>query len=372
MNNFLSIVWYRVLPAEYGGQKGIAGFNQCLGHKVPLTCLCSRNNSPGKDISYKMLNELPVSRFQFWNPLVRKHILSIIRKNNYSHIIIEHPWHAWLGKYKQKMGFRFIVHAHNIEHLRMKSRGKSWWPILKKTEQKAFAMADHILFKTEEDKTTALSLFDIDADKCLIVPYGIDETGPPAIVSEERERLRNKYNLLPGEKIILFAGTLDYEPNAEALDSILQYIVPLLQKKGFNFRLLICGTLPAARQTALNALPNITTTGFVDDLLTHLAVADVFINPVTSGSGIQTKNIEAIGAGCTIVTTAFASRGLPAYLTHKKAFISPDNDWESFAANIIRASDLTDNVPEQFYREYNWQNIINRLLPSVLPLNDSR
>lgn len=365
MNNFLSIVWYRVLPPEYGGQKGIADFNDYLGRKVPLTCLCSRNNTPGDPLSYKVFNKLPSSRFQFWNPFVRKQILSAVKKQSFSHIIIEHPWHAWLGKYKEKMGFRFIVHAHNIEHLRMKARGKLWWPLLKKTEQKAFEAADYILFKTAADRSTALSLFDIVPGKCLIVPYGIKENSQPVLHSTAKKQIREKYSINADEKILLFAATLDYEPNKNALDIILQYIVPALQKKGFAFRLFICGNLPAGKQAGLNALPQVTAPGFVPSLADYLQAADVFINPVTSGSGIQTKNIEAVANGCTVVTTTFAATGLPAYLVNEKVFVSPDQDWESFTETIIRVASLPAKTPQAFYEEYNWQYIIDRLLPSI-------
>jgi glycosyltransferase involved in cell wall biosynthesis len=365
MNNFLSIVWYRVLPPEYGGQKGIAHFNHCLGKKVPLTCLCSRNNVPEDILPYKILNNLPVSRFQFWNPFVRKQILSLIRQQSFTHIIIEHPWHGWLGKYKQKFGFRFIVHAHNIEHLRMKERGKLWWQLVKRTEQKAFDIADHILFKTERDKETAIKLFNISPQKCFIVPYGIKETEQPAPNIAIKEQLRKKYNIAPDEKLLLFAGTLNYEPNAKALEIILRQIIPLLQKKNFRFRLIICGALPEKRMLQLNAIPNVTAAGFVASIQDYLQSADVFINPVLDGSGIQTKNIEAIANGCTIVATAFAATGLPAYLINEKVFVSPDNDWEHFTNNIIIAASKTSNVPQQFYNDYAWQNIIDRLLHEI-------
>ena len=365
MNNFLSIVWYKVLPPEYGGQKGIALFNDYLGQKVTLTCLCSRNNHPDKSLSYKLLNDLPVSRFQFWNPFVRKQITTLVHQQSFTHIIVEHPYHAWLGKHKQKLGFRFIIHAHNIEHLRMKSRGKLWWRLIKRTEQKAFASADHILFKTEADKAVAIQLFNIPPGKCVIVPYGIQETKQPAIDTDLKEQLRKKYNLAPGEKMLLFAASLDYEPNAKALATILSDIVPLLQKKEFRFRLIICGSLPPNNITALNALPNVTAAGFVPSLQHIMQAADVFINPVVSGSGIQTKNIEAIASGCNVVTTGYGATGLPGYLHNEKVFISTDNDWDLFTNNIIIASTLKQNTPQQFYEEYNWQNIIARLLSAI-------
>jgi polysaccharide biosynthesis protein PslH len=365
MNNFLSIVWYKVLPPEYGGQKGIAYFNDSLGQKVSLSCFCSRNNQPDKVLSYKLRNELPVSRFQFWNPFVRNKILSFIRQQSFTHIIIEHPYHGWLGKYKQKPGFRFIVHAHNIEHLRMKARAKLWWRLIKRTEQKAFALADHILFKTDADKIQAIRLFNIAPGKCFIVPYGIQESRQPAVNTTIKEQLRKKYNLAPDEKMLLFAATLDYEPNARALATIISIIIPLLQKKGFCFRVVICGSLPPKKIMELNALPCITAAGFVSSLDNLMQAADVFINPVVSGSGIQTKNIEAVASGCNVVATHFAATGLPVYLLNEKVFVSPDNDWDLFTNNIITASALKQNTPQLFYEEYNWENIIARLLTAI-------
>jgi glycosyltransferase involved in cell wall biosynthesis len=367
MNNFLSIVWYRVLPPEYGGQKGIADFNECLGEKVSLTCLCSRNNKTDRNLPYKLLTNLPVSRFQFWNRNVRKQILSFVSKQTFTHIIIEHPYHAWLGKYKQQLRFRFIVHAHNIEHLRMKTRGKLWWQLVKRIEQKAFTAADHILFKTEADKVAAINIFKLAPEKCLVVPYGTMEMKQPAPNPEIKKRIKKKYDIAADEKIILFAGTLDYEPNAEALDIILNNIIPLLHKHQFRFRLIICGSLSSSKIAAINSLPHVTAAGFVLSLQDHLQAADVFINPVISGSGIQTKNIEAIANGCNVVSTGFAAAGLPAYLINEKLFISPDHDPQGFVNNIIKASLQVRNTPQQFYEDHNWQQIISRLLPVIAP-----
>jgi glycosyltransferase involved in cell wall biosynthesis len=290
----------------------------------------------------------------------------LIRQQSFTHIIIEHPWHGWLGKYSKKYGFKFIVHAHNIEHLRLKAKGKLWWRFLKRTEEKAFTIADHIFFKTGRDKNAAVKLFPISPQKCLIVPYGVTETGQPVSNNESKDQLKKKYNIAPDEKIILFAATLDYEPNAGAVETITNDIIPLLQRKKFHCRVIICGALPEKRTARLNAIPGVTATGFVDSIEEYLRSADVFINPVTTGSGIQTKNIEAIANGCNVVATTFSAKGLPAYLISKKLFVSTDNDWESFANNIITASSDRASVPEQFYIDYNWENIIDHLLPLIV------
>ena len=297
--------------------------------------------------------------------------LSLIQKEIFSHVIIEHPWHGWLGKYKITHDFKLIVHAHNIEHFRIKARNKIWWRLLKTTEQKAFLRADYILFKTEADKTIAIKLFKLSPAKCLIVPYGVIENEQPAVTNELKELLRKKNNIHPEEKLLLFAGTLEYEPNARAIEIITSHIIPQLQKKNFRFKLIICGPLPARTMSYLNAIPGVSTVGFVSAVEDYLRTADVFINPVVGGSGIQTKNIEAIANGCNVVTTAFASTGMPEYLAGKKLFVSPDNDWESFTDNIIMASVRTEPVPQEFYRKYNWQFIIEELLRRIVISQES-
>jgi hypothetical protein len=364
MKNFLSIVWYRVLPPLYGGQQGIAYFNEELGRKIPLTCLCSKDNVSSSKVSYTVQNELPISKLQFWDPTVKRQILSTIRMGNFTDVIIEHPYHGWLGKYKSKYGFRLIVHAHNIEFLRMKARGKLWWRIIRKTERTAFKMADLILFKTKEDIKIATRVFTIEEDKCLLVPFGTNKTMHPASLNEAIHRITTLHKIAPEEKILLFAATLDYEPNQKALNDIMFKIVPALRAKGLPFRMIICGAMPDDQLKTINSLSNITATGFVSSIDDYFLAADVFINPVNHGAGIQTKNIEAIASGCNLVCTPFAATGLPGYLD-EKVFVAGLEDPGVFIEAIIKATMSKPVVPLRFYDEYGWKGIVNRLLDSL-------
>ncbi|MBI1779858.1 MAG: glycosyltransferase [Sphingobacteriales bacterium] len=212
MYNFLSIIWYKVLPAHYGGQKDISRFNQHLGLKVHLTALCSSDNKSNEPLSYKIVAALPVSKTQFFNPATKKLILNQISRQHYSHVILEHPYHAWIGKHKKKWGVKLIVHAHNIEFLRMKQRKKWWWPWVKYVEKKAFDRADFILFKTNKDLLLAKDMFNVTDEKSIIVPYGTDISNQSILPESAKNKIRLKHNLNPEEKIILFAGTPDYEP----------------------------------------------------------------------------------------------------------------------------------------------------------------
>jgi glycosyltransferase involved in cell wall biosynthesis len=229
-------------------------------------------------------------------------------------------------------------------------------------ERKAFERADLVLFKTDADRIAASRSFGINQGKCLIVPYGIKQKRQPASHPETRRWLMEENNILPDEKILLFAGSADHEPNMEALAIIRLQILPLLQKMNFRFRLIICGNLPAKKLNALNSIPKVIAKGFVPSIEEYLDSADVFINPVVSGSGVQSKNIEAIANGCNVVTTQFGATGLPSYLTGNKVFVSPNNDWKQFAINIAAASTQKAIVPQQFYYDYNWEKVIDRFL----------
>src|SRR4029078_5724825 len=156
----LSIVWYKVLPAEYGGQKGIVNFNQALGKLFPLVCLCSRNNEAPGDLSYTILPELPENKLQFFNPFVQQKIVRIAKREKPTNIILEHPYHARTAIAACKAtGAKLIVHSHNIEFERYRQMKNKGWRLLFKLEKKVHQLADLSLFKTEDDRKFAMAEF---------------------------------------------------------------------------------------------------------------------------------------------------------------------------------------------------------------------
>ena len=365
--HILSIVWYKVLPAIYGGQKGIAIFNHCLGQKSKLHCICSKNNEVSANLPYTVSNELPVSKTQFFNPFVRKKILSLIKQQNFSHIILEHPYHAWLHRYKNKYGFKLVVHAHNIEFIRMQERNKWWWPWVKKAEAIAFKKADYILFKTEKDMQAAINIFNTDERKCLPVPYGTAIAQAPTETTGLKEKIRQQHGIDAETKILFFAGSMDYEPNLEALDNIANKILPLLKQKiSSSFIIMICGAVDEQRKKTFAGNSPVLFTGFVNDIEDYFRAADVFINPVISGSGIQTKNIDALANNLSVCCTSYSAEGLPAYLSGNKVLIAENNNWEKFTDNILTLLNNAAVTPTSFYDDFYWGNIIDRTLTKIV------
>jgi glycosyltransferase involved in cell wall biosynthesis len=225
----------------------------------------------------------------------------------------------------------------------------------------AFKRADFILFKSDSDREIAIAQLAVAREKCLIVPYGT-ELITPVEKPAWQQAVKRDLQILPEKKMILFAGSFDYSPNREALRVITDEIIPRLKEQGFPFRLAIAGTMDEAQRHLLNLERTVVATGFVDCIEPFFRGADVFINPVVHGSGIQTKNLDAIANGCNVVCTEFAGKGMPDFLIDTKLLLAPNNNWDQFCSTIIRASQQLPSTPQRFYDEYHWENIIAKML----------
>jgi polysaccharide biosynthesis protein PslH len=357
MTRIASVVWFKVIPPKFGGQKGIALFNKYLSQYYPLVCLCSKNNEPGDDLSYKLINTLPLSRSQLINPFCWRKIIRTAKKEKITHLILEHPYHGiagWLMKKKQ--GVKLIIHSHNIEYLRFKQIGKWWWPLLAAYEKWAHRKADLNLFKTQADLELAASRFSLQPGKCIVVPFGIETDQSKPGRKTARKLIEDRHAIPADCKILLFSGTLDYEPNAAAVEKIVKEIAPALTEISFPFRILITGRNKFASFQYLDKLyhPNIIMAGEVDDIENYLAAADVFINPVKEGGGIQTKTLEAVSYNLNVVCYKEMTEGIRIDLCSGKLFIAEETN---FTEKIIEAGQSSFSTPEPFFAFYDWKRI---------------
>ncbi len=349
----MSLVWYKVLPAHFGGQKGIANFNEALGNHFPLYCVCSKNNEPGNQHSYQVFNWLPVSKSQIINPVVWYKIFRFAREKKVSHVILEHPYHAITGWLLQLFLSCFIItHSHNIEFARFKQLGKWYWRLVKVLEGFAYQLSEEILFKTKHDLEVAIKDFDLAKSKCFLMPYGTTKKDTHARMDKNLS-IRQKHGLADDAIILLFNGTLDYGPNAKAVNNIAVNLLPLLPP---NHVILITGRSEEANLPETSSLINdrMILAGYVPEVSDYFLAADVYINPVAEGGGVQTKNIEALSYGLNIVCWQHMLNGLEIELTGSKVYLAKTNDWKDFLARILVATIVHAPTPDTFFEHYNF------------------
>jgi glycosyltransferase involved in cell wall biosynthesis len=164
--------------------------------------------------------------------------------------------------------------------------------------------ADLIWACSAEDRQELIDRYDPPEERVLVVPNGaaLDEVSyvAPSVRRQHQRRLRMDRGFL-----VTFIASW-HEPNVAGGRRLLD-----LATEAPDVDFLILGSVG----TALAAYPvpgNVALTGTVGlgFKQTVLSVADVALNPVTTGSGTNLKMLEYFGAGIPVISTAFGARGL--------------------------------------------------------------
>jgi glycosyltransferase involved in cell wall biosynthesis len=128
------------------------------------------------------------------------------------------------------------------------------------------------------------------------VPNAIDVN---AIVPVDRQS---------GEEAVLFVGDFTYDPNQQAVDFLLESVMPRVWAARPAARLLLVGRglPPVSRDARVEAL------GYVPDLRAIYERARCAVAPLVSGGGSPFKFLEAMAYGVPVVATSRAAAGLRA------------------------------------------------------------
>jgi glycosyltransferase involved in cell wall biosynthesis len=158
-----------------------------------------------------------------------------------------------------------------------------------------------------------------------------------------------------GTKVV-FIGNLFYEPNVEAAHWICDQLAPRLGALSIDpGSIIIAGRRPPGTLRAKAKRAGIDLRPSFPDLAELLSEAAVFICPVELGSGVQTKVIDAVGAGRACVLTPFTNQTLA--LDDGKSALVRDRNPKAFADAILSLL----NDPE--LRRTLTQNAIRQLQP---------
>ena len=189
----------------------------------------------------------------------------------------------------------------------------------------------------------ACTHFSVDPGKCRIVPYPLKKKPAKDITA-----IRNNYVKSPDQQLLLFAGSLNYAPNAAAVRAIFEEIVTRLPE---NMRILICGqcTDKHLKKLLSGGSPRVSWVGEVDDIASYYAAADIFINPVVKGAGVQTKVLHALAANRSVVCFENMMAGCTPGEWGGQLFAARKNDWDDFSRQIRNALFEKFETSSQFF-----------------------
>ena len=364
MANVLSIVPYTIFPAKFGGQKGIANFNEYFSRHHHLTVVTVKENLPGAE-PYPIINTLGSSRWRYVNIYLIFPLLRIIREKRISHLIVEHPYFGWLGLLLRSFtNVKLIIHSHNIEAERFKTTGKWWWRWLWHYEKQIHRMANFTFCISANDRQYFTDVYKIAVEKTAVITFGISLQSPPPATerSAAKEVLLEKYGLPADTTLYMFNGALNYLPNYDAVTNILEKINPLFIKKNLPYQIIICGKGLPAEMDELRKYRqmNVIYAGYVDDITLYFKGVDIFINPVTDGGGIKTKLVEALGYGMNAVSTFNGAIGVDPSVCGEKLWVCENDDWQDFALKMQEAIGGHLSTGAAFFGAFYWDNIAQK------------
>lgn len=169
------------------------------------------------------------------------------------------------------------------------------WKRLKRYEREVFDRFDAKAIISQQDR----DLIDHpSAKKIAIIPNGVDTA-----FFKPREATKDFE--------LVFTGNMSYPPNVDAAVFLAEEVLPIVQQSRPDVRLLISGANPAPRVRKLDG-KGVTISGWVEDIRSSYARADIFVAPMLIGTGLQNKLLEAMAMGLPCITTPLANNALQA------------------------------------------------------------
>ena len=110
---------------------------------------------------------------------------------------------------------------------------------------------------------------------------------------------------------VVFTGSMDWEANVDGVRFFLDAVWPAVHRRVPGARFVVVGrNPPAALVDIAKDRPEVSFTGFVDDVRPYGHAAHAFVIPLRVGGGTRIKAFEAMAMGCPVVSTRIGIEGL--------------------------------------------------------------
>jgi hypothetical protein len=373
--NIFAIISYPFLPATTGGEISTMNILNFMGrkNKVSVFTVEPYREVDSKSFDFELIIGMPFKASRYLNFFLLFKVFKLMKERESEIVFFDQPWMAWMIPFIQLFGKKKVfIRSNNIEYLRFKSMGKTWWSLMYMYEKFAYKIADLVIFVSDIDQAKAINEFDLNENKTLLTPYGVPFESVPEKRENAKARLHEIYGLPIETPIFLFFATMSYGPNYEAVELIAGPIYEELKKKLSNFHILICGkNLPKTIEEKLNPIKEITYCGFVDEIELYIDGADLMLNPIISGGGIKTKAVDTLSRSQVVISTKTGAEGINPKVCGDFLTIVEDHNWNQFTDEIIHQlqKGKTGEIPSSFFETYSWPGIIENINKKIKELN---
>lgn len=203
------------------------------------------------------------------------------------------PYGAYLFRLPKPV--QKILQMKLLKKLVMKSECKR----LRKYEKKIALCYDSVFFVAQREADIYNQM--TNDSKAVAIPMGVD-TDYFSCDGESKPQIPHS---------IAFLGAMSVAHNESGAVHLARNIFPHVLKKYPDAKLYLIGGGAGEKIRALQS-ENVIVTGRVDDVRDILMQCQVFACPLLFGSGIKTKNLEAMAMGMPVVTTTVGAENIDA------------------------------------------------------------
>ncbi len=248
----------------------------------------------------------------------------------------------------------------NLRRLPATLYSRVQWQRLRRFERWVCTQCAGVIATSEEDARLLNSL--APTVRARVVPNGINV----------QEYMQTTAQLELGPAALLFTGSMSYRPNVDAMLWFTANVLDRVREAVPEARLFIVGKKPHPRLDAIRQRADVEITGFVQDVTPFLHGCTVYIAPLRTGGGTRLKLLQAMAAGCAIVSSAIGARGL-AVVPGREMMIA--DSAERFAQELIlllrdpeRRAAMGRAAQQFVCDQYDWSIIAPKLLASYKEL----
>jgi len=281
----------------------------------------------------------------FW-PGVYLDCWRVLRKQKVDAIICSHVWSVPCALALARMsGLPLFFDNHNVEHDLLRQQGQRVASTLVKWLESSVLRRATMTFAVSETDRSLLAPW---ARAIEVLPNGTS-LHPPDV------------DVHPKRPVVLFFGSLGYEPNREAVRIITERIAPAVARRIPEVEFRIVG-----RPAPDIRMPNVTVVGFVERIEEELDRAVLTIVPLLHGSGTRIKILDSLGRHRLVVSTPKGAEGIAGFESLK--IVSLDRFPDTIVETLNRWKDgetLFSERDRQAILGHSWADIADRLSSAV-------
>jgi len=218
-------------------------------------------------------------------------------------------------------------------------------------ERAALGRFHHIIAVSDHDRQHMLQMD--RSCEISVVPTGVDTSRFPVAPPAKAD-----------PPTIIFAGSMDWEPNIHAVNYFCQEIFPRVRAEFPDAIFQIVGRNPHDKVKQL-ASDWVQVTGTVASVADYLRHATVVVVPLRIGGGTRLKIFEAMAVGKAVVSTSIGAEGLD--VQSGRDLILADNAATFADATLLLLRNRTlrrkyEQAAVELATQYDWSRIVRRFV----------